>query len=374
MARRVINPSIVKSAGEDALDQILKLSGQIAAENAKNRRQSELIDYYNKRDAAEAAEDAKKEISANEKRFQDEYQKPILKLIEEGKYREAELMLGKRDEGQTSIYSMRYNSMLTEENRPFFRSEKDIQKLIDKGIQSKKDVGVDMAVWSDPNATKAEKLNVLARSRKRMKDGLAGYQEIDNYLSIAKDMGFDDDLGFTDDVKAGVTAGTLKSGMSSLYDAVDYFERINMPTNENLQAFYTQSSKDYGFGTLEDEDFRKKIVKDFKDLSSQNAAQTLRQIKSEVILREPGQPNFFELLPYGDFRKEEIFNNVAGLIIEAKPELAKMSRDELKVALEKEKYNKYFQEELTKALGPTWFNTYEKMRRDKSVRYNLLGE
>ena len=147
-----------------------------------------------------------------------------------------------------------------------------------------------------------------------------------------------------------------------------------MPTNENLQAFYTQSSKNYGLGSIEDEEFRRKIVKDFKNLSSQNAAPTLRQIKSEVILREPGQPNFFELLPYGDFRKEEIFNNVAGLIIEAKPELAKMSREELKAALNKEEYNKYFRDELTKALGPTWFNTYEKMRKDNSVRYNLLGE
>lgn len=374
MARRVINPNVVKSAGDAALDQLLKLSSDIATENAKNRRQSELISFQKSQDTLKAKEDAKKEISDNEKKFQDDYQKPILKLIEEGKFREAELMLGKRDEGQTSIYSMRYNSMLTEDNRPFFRSEEDIQKLIDNGIQSKKDVGADMAVWSDPNATKAEKLNVLARSRKRMKDGLAGYQEIDNYLSIASKMGFDDDLGFTDDVKAGVTAGTLKSGMSSLYDAVDYFERINMPSNENLQAFYTQSSKNYGFGSLDDEGIRKKVVEDFKNLSSQNAAQTLRQIKSEVILREPGQPNFFELLPYGDFRKEEIFNNVSGLIIEAKPELAKMSREQLKVALNKEEYNKYFKDELTKALGPTWFNTYEKMRKDNSVRYNLLGE
>jgi hypothetical protein len=374
VARRVINPNVVKSAGDAALDQLLKLSSDIATENAKNRRQSELISFQKSQDTLKAKEDAKKEISDNEKKFQDDYQKPILKLIEEGKFREAELMLGKRDEGQTSIYSMRYNSMLTEDNRPFFRSEEDIQKLIDNGIQSKKDVGADMAVWSDPNATKAEKLNVLARSRKRMKDGLAGYQEIDNYLSIASKMGFDDDLGFTDDVKAGVTAGTLKSGMSSLYDAVDYFERINMPSNENLQAFYTQSSKNYGFGSLDDEGIRKKVVEDFKNLSSQNAAQTLRQIKSEVILREPGQPNFFELLPYGDFRKEEIFNNVSGLIIEAKPELAKMSREQLKVALNKEEYNKYFKDELTKALGPTWFNTYEKMRKDNSVRYNLLGE
>jgi AraC-like DNA-binding protein len=374
MARKVLNPTVRTSLGSQAIDTAMKTLERIGVEQAKTKRQEQLINYYNQRDQVQAIEDAKKEISDNEKRFQDEYQKPILKLIEEGKYREAELMLGKRDEGQTSIYSMRYNSMLTEDNRTFFRSEEDIQKLIDNGIQSKKDVGADMAVWSDPNATKAEKLNVLARSRKRMKDGLAGYKEIDNYLNIAKDMGFDDDLGFTDDVKAGVTAGTLKSGMSSLYDTVDYFERINMPTNENLQAFYTQSSKNYGLGSLEDEEFRRKIVKDFKNLSSQNAAQTLRQIKSEVILREPGQPNFFELLPYGDFRKEEIFNNVSGLIIEAKPELAKMSRDELKVALEKEEYNKYFRDELTKALGPTWFNTYEKMRKDNSVRYNLLGE
>tara|TARA_S200002703_G_scaffold11127_1_gene10209 strand:+ start:961 stop:2085 length:1125 start_codon:yes stop_codon:yes gene_type:complete len=374
MARKVLNPTVRTSLGSQAIDTAMKTLERIGVEQAKTTRQEQLIDYYNQRDQLQAIEDAKTEISSNEKKFQDDYQKPILKLIEEGKFREAELMLGKRDEGETSIYSMRYNSMLTDDNRPFFRSEEDIQKLIDNGIQSKKDVGADMSVWSDPSATKAEKLNVLARSRKRMKDGLAGYQEIDNYLSIAKKMGFDDDLGFTDDVKAGVTAGTLKSGMSSMYDAVDYFERINMPSNENLQAFYTQSSKNYGLGTLDDENFRKKIVEDFKNLSSQNAAQTLRQIKSEVILREPGQPNFFELLPYGDFRKEEIFNNVAGLIIEAKPELAKKSREELKEALAKEEYNKYFKDELTKALGPTWFNTYEKMRKDNSVRYNLLGE
>jgi hypothetical protein len=218
-----------------------------------------------------------------------------------------------------------------------------------------------MSVWTDPNASKTEKLNVLSRERKRMKDGLSGYEQIDNYLSIAKKMGFDDDLGFTDDVKAGVTAGTLKSGMSSLYDAVDNFERINMPSNENLVALATQQS-------------RKKLVEDFKNLTSQNAAQTLRQIKSEVILREPGGKNFFELLDYGDFRKEEILNNVAGLIIEANPELAKKSREELGKALTQDKYKKYFRDELTKALGPTWFNTFEKMQKDKTLRYNLLGE
>ena len=318
--------------------------------------------------------DGMDKLDKNEKRFFDDFQKPILDLIGEGKYREAELSLGKRDEG-TSIYAMKFNSLVTrEESKPFFRSEQELQGLIDSGIQSKKDVGSDMSVWTDPSATKEQKLQVLANTRSRMKKGLAGYKEIDNLLNIAKDMGFDDDLGFTDDVKSGVTAGTLKSGMSSMYDAVDYFERINMPSNENLQAFYTQSSKNYGYGDINNPVFRKKVVKDFKNLSSQNAGQTLRQIKSEVILREPGQPNFFELLDYGDFRKEEILNNVAGLIIEANPELAKNSREELGKALTQDKYKKYFRDELTKALGPTWFNTFEKMQKDKTLRYNLLGE
>ena len=81
----------------------------------------------------------------------------------------------------------------------------------------------------------------------------------------------------------------------------------------------------------------------------------------------------FELLDYGDFRKEEILNNVAGLIIEANPELAKKSREELGEALNG-KFKEYFRDELTKALGPTWFNTFEKMQKDKTLRYNLLGE
>ncbi len=79
MARRVINPTVVKSAGDSALDQILKLSSQIATENAKNRRQTELISFQKSQDTLKAKEDAKKEISDNEKRFGDEYQKPILK-------------------------------------------------------------------------------------------------------------------------------------------------------------------------------------------------------------------------------------------------------------------------------------------------------
>tara|TARA_R100000234_G_C4997201_1_gene178543 strand:- start:285 stop:1388 length:1104 start_codon:yes stop_codon:yes gene_type:complete len=355
--------SPLQGAFERVENQILKMA-----------QQQQLINYNKQKDLNKAIVDGIEKLDKNEKRFFDDFQKPVLDLIGEGKYREAELLLGKRDEG-TSIYTMRFNSLVTrEESKPFFRSEQELQGLIDAGIQSKKDVGSDMSVWTDPSATKEQKLQVLANTRSRMKKGLAGYQEIDNLLNIARDMGFDDDLGFTDDVKSGVTAGTLKSGMSSMYDAVDYFERINMPSNENLQAFATQSQENYGFNPLGTESSRKKIVKDFKNLSSQNAKQTLRQIKSEVILREPGQPNFFELLPYGDFRKEELLNNVGGLIIEANPELAKMSREELGKALSTDKYNEYLKKELTEALGPTWFNTFERMKKDNILRWNLLGE
>ena len=35
--------------------------------------------------------------------------------------------------------------------------------------------------------------------------------------------------------------------------------------------------------------------------------------------------------------------------------------------------NKFYKKK-KKALGPTWFNTFEKMQKDKTLRYNLLGE
>ena len=100
VARRVINPTVVKSAGDAALDQILKLSSQIATENAKNRRQTEFISFQKSQDTLKAQEKAKETVNENEKRFTKDFYNPILEAIAEGDTQTAEALYGQKEDGE----------------------------------------------------------------------------------------------------------------------------------------------------------------------------------------------------------------------------------------------------------------------------------
>ena len=51
MARTVINPTLSKSLGQTALEKAMDTLKDITTENAKNKRQSELIAYNKDKDA-----------------------------------------------------------------------------------------------------------------------------------------------------------------------------------------------------------------------------------------------------------------------------------------------------------------------------------
>jgi len=184
-----------------------------------------------------------------------------------------------------------------------------------------------------------------------------------------KKIGLSDELGYDDKEIGGLTASTINSGMKTLYKVMGDYERVNAPTSDNLETFIklqpAEKANQYGLGTVRYEN----AAVDFKKVSTENAKEALRQIKSTILLREPGEQTFFQQV--GPYRKQEIVNTIGGLIIESNPELSKLSREKLKEELEanegENKYTEYMSEQFLEYIGP------EYQEFITTANYNLLG-
>ena len=383
MARRVINPSIVKSAGEDALDQILKLSGQIATENAKNRRQTELINYNKSQDTLKAEQKAKETVGKNEKRFTDDFYNPIIEAIAEGDITTAEALYGQKEDGEGSLYAMRFNSLVTEEGKGFFYSPEELKSQIDAKKNKPNTLGEFDRIWfsNDPSIpvfstdqNKASKDYAYDGFVELLANDEISVEDFNKRMTFAKDR-FGTELGISPAVsKGGPSADGIQSDLNKQNMSMTGFAKENFYTFDKALDYAGTLSKDYQaqaanklFGrsdltgenfdiVFRDTDRREKLRREMWAIETSRKAKILiDDLAASTIYRGDKGLNLFQVLEQGAKGKspqsQAIVNNFTSLAIESIPDLRRENDTEkLKKMLQDPKYKNQVVQILSKVL------------------------
>ena len=371
VARRVINPTVVKSAGDAALDQILKLSSQIATENAKNRRQTELISFQKGQDTLKAIEKGKETVNKNEKRFTDDFYNPILEAIAKGDITTAEALYGQKEDGEGSLYAMRFNSLVTEEGKGFFYSPEELKSQIDAKKNKPNTLGEFDRIWfsNDPSipvfSTDQNKV-----SKDYAYDGFVellandelSIEDFNRRMNFAKDR-FGTELGISPAVSKGdVGAGTIQSALNRQNMSMIGFASDNFYTKDKAFEYYKTLSDDFKaqvantvFKTdnitsenfnifMDSPDKQKKLERElWANESSRKAKVLMDDLATSTIYRESGGPTLFDVTEQGakgkSLQSQAIVNNFTSLAIESIPDLRRENDTEkLKKMLQDPKY------------------------------------
>jgi len=387
VARRVINPTVVKSAGDATLDQILKLSSQIATENAKNRRQTELISFQKGQDTLKAIEKTKETVNKNEKRFTDDFYNPILQAIAEGDITTAEALYGQKEDGEGSLYAMRFNSLVTEEGKGFFYSPEELKSQIDAKKNKPNTLGELDKLWfsNDPS------IPVFSTDQNKASKDFAydGYvdllandeisvEDFTKRMTFAKDR-FGTELGISPAVSKGdVGAGTIQSALNKQNMSMTGFASDNFFTDEKGFDYAETLSKDYQaqaanklFGRSDitgenfdirftDGDKREKLRREMWAIETSRRAKVLMDdLASSTLYRKPGEPTLFDITEQGvekgkSPQSQSIVNNFVSLAIESIPDLRRENDTEkLKKMLQDPKYKNQIIQTVSDYLGPT---------------------
>ena len=371
MARRVINPTVVRSQGDAALDQILKLSSQIATENAKNRRQTELISFQKGQDTLKAEEKAKETVNENEERFTNDFYKPILEAITKGDITTAEALFGQKEDGEGSLYAMRFNSLVTEEGKRFFYSPEELKSQIDAKKNKPNTLGELDKVWfsNDPSIPVFSKdQNISSKDFAYdgyvdlLANGEISVEDFNKRMTFAKDR-FGTELGISPAVsKGGPSADGIQSDLNKQNMSMTGFGTNNFYTEDKAFDYAKTLSNDYQAQVANklfkrsdltgenfdirftNEDRRKELRRELWAIKTSKTAETLiYDLAASTIYRGDKGPNLFQVLEQGAKGKspqsQAIVNNFASLAIESIPDLRRENDTEkLKKMLQDPKY------------------------------------
>lgn len=383
MARRVINPSVVKSAGDAALDQLLKLSSQVASENAKNRRQTELINYNKSQDTLKAQQKVKETVGKNEKRFTDDFYNPILEAIAEGDITTAEALYGQKEDGEGSLYAMRFNSLVTEEGKGFFYSPEELKSQIDAKKNKPNTLGELDKLWfsNDPSIpvfstdqNKASKDFAYDGYVDLLANNEISIEDFNRRINFAKDK-FGTELGISPAVsKGGPSADGIQSDLNKQNMAMTGFATNNFYTKDKAFDYAKTLSNDYQAQVanklfkrsdltgenfdirFDDGDKREELRREMWAIKTSKTAETLiYDLAASTIYRGDKGPNLFQVLEQGAKGKspqsQAIVNNFASLAIESIPDLRRENDTEkLKKMLQDPKYKNQVVQILTDVL------------------------
>ena len=383
MARRVINPTVVKSAGDAALDQILKLSSQISTENARNRRQSELISFQKSQDTLKADEKAKETVNKNEKRFTDDFYNPILEAIAEGDITTAEALFGQKEDGEGSLYAMRFNSLVTEEGKGFFYSPEELKSQIDAKKNKPNTLGELDSLWfsNDPSIpvfstdqNKASKDFAYDGYVDLLANGEISIEDFNRRMTFAKDR-FGTELGISPAVsKGGPSADGIQSDLNKQNMSMTGFARDNFFTDEKAIEYFKTLSGDFKAQTATNlfgsqysseqvnflnptqlEELRREL---WANETSRRAKVLMDDLASSTLYRKPGEPTLFDITEQGAKGKspqsQAIVNNFVSLAIESIPDLRRENDTaKLKKMLQDDKYKNQIIQTVSDYLGPT---------------------
>ena len=335
MARRVINPTVVRSQGDAALDQILKLSSQIATENAKDRRQSELIDFQKSQDILKAKEKANTNAVAREDKFKDEYYDNMMTYINGGDFDTALTFLGeKTDQPGVYTYNMARNSMVT--NKELFPTAEEFISMIEEKRQ-KSLTGENLTrSWLSRDKS-INKSDVYDKMLKAYADGGMTKEEFDFAMKIGQKQPWFSSLGLsTEEIKGGPSRDAMQADIKTTIGIFNTYKKDNFYTPakgfEWAQSTYgaegfSNMLREAGINSNDAEGIEKYTKNLWRTKkSSPQAREAMEAMKVSALEGGPKDKSLFELYGEGvapgqSSGQQFLVNTFFGLAIESDPEL-----------------------------------------------------
>ncbi len=335
MARRVINPTVVKSAGDSALDQILKLSSQIATENAKNRRQTELIGFQKSQDILKAQEKAKENDIRREDKFKDEYYDNMMTYINGGDFDTALTFLGEKpDQPGVYTYNMARNSMV--KNTELFPTAEEFISMIEEKRQ-KSLTGENLTrSWLSRDKS-INKSDVYDKMLKAYSDGDMTKEEFDFAMKIGQKQPWFSSLGLsTEEIKGGPSRDAMQADIKTTIGVFNTYKKDNFYTPakgfEWAQSTYgaegfSNMLREAGIKSTDTEGIEKYTKNLWRTKkSSPEARLAMETMKVSALEGGPGDKSLFELYGEGvapgqSSGQQFLVNTYFGLAIESDPEL-----------------------------------------------------
>jgi hypothetical protein len=386
MARKVLNPTVRTSLGSQAIDTAMKALERIGVERAKTARQEQLINYQKSQDTLKAQQKANETVNENEERFTNDFYNPILKAIAEGDITTAEALYGQKEDGEGSLYAMRFNSLVTEEGKGFFYSPEELKSQIDAKKNKPNTLGELDRLWfsNDPSIpvfstdqNKASKdfaydgyVDLLAKNEISVED-------FNKRMTFAKDR-FGTELGISPAVsKGGPSADGIQSDLNKQNMSMTGFLRDNFYTKDKAFEYYKTLSDDFkaqvantvfkkdnitseNFNIFMDSpDKQKKLERElWANETSRRAKVLMDDLASSTLYRKPGEPTLFDITEQGAKGKspqsQAIVNNFVSLAIESIPDLRRENDTaKLKKMLQDPKYKNQIIQTVSDYLGPT---------------------
>jgi len=385
MARNPLYPKPQSVSPYDRLQETLSKGIQ---QIAKTKQQNDLIAYKRQEDALEAEVKAEEDLNEKEQTFRKDFYNPILKAIAEKKYDEAEYYLGERGEGQNSIYTMRFNSMVRPENSSFFKSIDDFKLDIASGRNVPSNPAAEFdAIWfsNDPS------IPVYSKDQNKVSKDFAydGYvdllanggmsiEDFNRRMTFAKDR-FGTELGISPAVsKGGPSADGIQSDLNKQNMSMTGFTRDNFYTKDKAFEYYKTLSNDFkaqvantvfkkdnitaeNFNIVIDSPVKQeKLERELWAIETSRRAKVLMDdLASSTLYRKPGEPTLFDITEQGvpkgkSPQSQAIVNNFVSLAIESIPDLRRENDTaKLKKMLQDDKYKNQIIQTVSDYLGPT---------------------
>jgi len=387
MSRRTLFPKVTTSP----TDTLSKVLAQLGSEVGRQRRAEATLDYYKKRDAADATAKAKDEATKREDKFKDEYEDIMMGYIKSGDFRTARIFLGEVD-GQpgTYTYDMARNSMVKPENLGMFKTSEDYLKLIkqEETFELKGENLFKQFLSRDPNVDKSD---IYGNMLDAVAEGSMTIDEFNKAMNIGKNQPWFKDLGLsTAEMPGGPSADGIQADLKTVGSLVNRYQSDNF--YKPAEAFtwaqstygaqgYSDLLKEAGITSSASDDEKREVF--LKNLwrtqrSSPAAEQLMDDMYVQTIYRGEGKPTLFQILGEGvkpgKSRGQQYFVNAyVGLAIEADPELRGINnRSELIKKLSNEETQQRIVQKVEEYLGPydTW-KAYMSTTDNPNPRFRL---
>jgi len=333
MARNPLYPKPQSVSPYDRLQETLSKGIQ---QIAKTKQQNDLISYQRQKDALDAKVKAEEDLNDKEQTFRKDIYNPILKAIAEKKYDEAEYLIGERGEGENSIYSMRFNSMVRPENSSFFKSIDDLK--LDIASAKEKSLTGEKITRSWLSRDKSiDKSAVYDQMLQAYGDGDMTQTEFDFAMKIGQKQPWFSSLGLSKtEIKGGPSRDAMQADMKTTMGIFNRYKDDNFYTSAKgfqwaQDTYGTQGLSDMmraaGLDADDDEameKFRKNLWRTKR--SSPNARTAMEAIKISALEGGPKDKSLFELYGEGvspgqSSGQQFLVNTFFGLAIESDPEL-----------------------------------------------------
>ena len=393
MARRTLFPKVTTSP----TDTLSKVLAQLGSEVGRQRRSEATLDYYKKRDAANAIEKADTKATTKENKFKDEYEDIMMGYIKSGDFRTARIFLGEVD-GQpgTYTYDMARNSMVRPENLGMYKSSEDYLKLIkqEETFELKGENLFKQFLSRDPNVDKSD---IYGNMLDAVAEGSMTIDEFNKAMNIGKNQPWFKDLGLsTAEMPGGPSADGIQADLKTVGSLVNRYQSDNFYKSAEALTWAQSTYGAQGFSdmmsaeaknqrvdistTTKREEFQKEYLKTLwrTQRSSPAAEQLMDDMYVQTIYRGEGKPTLFQILGEGvkpgKSRGQQYFVNAyVGLAIEADPELRGINnRSELIKKLSNKETQQRIVQKVEEYLGPydTW-KAYMSTTDNPNPRFRL---